>query len=175
MDELGTVIDHSHLLLAPTLWSHVLKFNKLLSGSKATWCCFELQRSTKRVEADHHSYCLVCLTRVSLQLTNSNREEPWRSTPPVKWKTWTGAATKWRSYLDIYIWLYGYISRPSSLDLKRTCQDLVHGQVLLLFQRVWQVCTILRGRCSILQSVPTKLDAQLVTGLHVVHHRSSHT
>ena len=63
----------------------------------------EGQRSTKRVEADHHSYCLVCLTRVSLQLTNSKREEPWLSTPPVKWKTWTGAATKWRSYLDIYI------------------------------------------------------------------------
>ena len=39
--------------------------------------------------------------RVSLQLTNSKRKEPWLSTPPVKWKTWAGAATKSRSYLAI--------------------------------------------------------------------------
>ena len=66
----------SHLFLARTLWSLVLNFNKLLSRSKATWCCCELQRSTKKGRG-RSSQLLLSLPdhdRVSLQLTNSTKQ-----------------------------------------------------------------------------------------------------
>lgn len=59
------------------------------------------------------------------------------------------------------------------IGIKKTGQDLVHWQVLLLFKRVWHVCTILRNKCKAMQylsthsksTIPKSPESARTTGL----------
>ena len=89
------------------------------------------------------------ISRSSLQLVEFKREDLWLSTPLVIWKKTEKAATKSRSYL-----MSSSVVNHGS-GIKKTGQDLVHWQVLLLFKRVWHVCTILGNRCKAMQYLST--------------------
>ena len=75
------------------------------------------------------------ISRSSLQLVEFKREDLW--------------LTKSRSYL-----MSSSVVNHGS-GIKKTGQDLVHWQVLLLFKRVWHVCTILGNRCKAMQYLST--------------------
>ena len=103
-----------------------------------------LKRSCIKVKTDETAFAqsVPAISRSSPQLDEFKREDPWQSTR-------LNAATKSRSYL-----MSSSVANHE-IGIKKTGQDLVHWQVLLLFKRVWHVCTILRNKCKAMQYLST--------------------
>ena len=82
------------------------------------------------------------------------------------WKKTEKAATKSRSYL-----MSSSVANHE-IGIKKTGQDLVHWQVLLLFKRVWHVCTILRNKCKAMQYSSTHSKSTIPKSPEIKNNRS---
>ena len=128
-----------------------------------------LKRSCIKVKTDDNSFRSICPGQSAGPVSNwynSRGNIPGLSTPPMIWKKTEKAATKSRSYL-----MSSSVANHE-IGIKKTGQDLVHWQVLLLFKRVWHVCTILRNKCKAMQYSSTHSKSTIPKSPEIKNNRS---